>query len=284
MSLKVSVHLRHHPGATNFRARAVAAGLAAAGATVVELHRAVRPCPDADLVIQTGLQASQAMRVAIEEGIPYIIAECPAYRHIPQINNDTWVSWGYGGLMGGAWHPEAPKATLWKPRLKPIKRSGEQVIFCQKSNDHSLRGGNHDAWIEKKLIEWPDAIVRPHPLMWKDELEPVADVLRRCYHAITYSSTAGVEALIEGCVSHPEHWGSSAYNVFDRRKWWHELSYQHFTKEMMASKPVGQHIISGFEEARARAQAGQQEFPRDKNANPVWKYSDAIEKRIRESL
>ena len=184
--------------------------------------------------------------------------------------------------MGGAWHPDAQKQTLWTPELKRIRTGDRTMIICQKQNDHSLRGHDHDAWIEKQLERLPEAAVRPHPLMWPTPLPPIrwADWDR----VVTYSSTAGAEALIEGCQSDPEHWGSTAYRVTNRTEWLHELSYQNFTKEMMASSFVGHHIVSGFEQARERARQGLQEFPRDKQAMKAWKYSEAIEERIHESL
>ena len=244
-------------------------------------HRSQRPCRNADIVLQTGFQSSQALRTAIAEEIPYIIAECPAYRHLDGIGNDSHINWGYGGLMGGAWHPEPEKKQLWTPELKPTRTGDKTLIICQKSNDHSLRGHNHDEWIEKKLLEYPEATVRPHPIMWAVELPDID--WSEWDRVITYSSTAGAEALIEGCQSDPEHWGSPAYKVTDRKAWIRALSYQNFTKEMMASSFVGKHIMSGFEEARERAEQGLQETPRDKRDMKGWCYSPKIEERINAS-
>jgi hypothetical protein len=74
-------------------------------------------------------------------------------------------------------------------------------------------------------------------------------------------------------VSEPEHWGSSAYKVKDRRKWIHELSWQNFPFDVAATKQVGEHILSGYEVARVRAQEGQQEVPRNKATLDSWQYN-----------
>ncbi len=280
--MKVSLHLRNLPSKSNYRAEAVAAGLKAAGCTIERRHRCEVPVEGADLILQTGFQASAALRYAIAEGLPYIIAEGPAFRHLPGIDVDTWISWGYGGLMGGAWHPPRDGQELWVPRLGAQRTSGRQIIFCQKPNDHSIRGTvtSHIAWLEKQLDDYPNAEVRPHPLMWEGELEPITTVMDECHHAITYTSTAGVEALIEGAVSHPDHWGSPAYNVTDRREWLQDLVWQNFSNENMRRAFAGKYILSGFEEARERARQGKQEHPRDKNLDMTWQYSPKIVERI----
>ena len=274
MALTVSVHLRHK-SRTNARVIAIAKGLERAGCTLVERGRHAPVARGAELVLQSGMYGTRALRTAIDTGIPYMIAECPAYRHVNDITPDNWVSYGYGGLMGGAFHAPAPKEPRWAPDLKPLKTDGPTIIFGQKLNDHSLRGQDHNQWLQEKLIEFPDAEFRAHPLMTSLHAtqEPLTDVLRRCYRAITFSSTAGTEALIEGCVSEPEHWGSSAYKVKDRRKWIHELSWQNFPFDVAATKQVGEHILSGYEVARVRAQEGQQEVPRNKATLDSWQYN-----------
>ena len=168
--------------------------------------------------------------------------------------------------MGGAFHTPAPDIERWAPELKRMKTDGPTIIFAQKSNDHSLRGHDHDKWLQEKLIEFPDAEFRSHPLMTSQYAtqEPLSDVLLRCGRAITYSSTAGTEALIEGCISEPEHPGASAYQVKDRRAWLHELSWQNFPFDMAATAAVGKHILEGYEVAKIRAQNGQQEDARVK--------------------
>jgi hypothetical protein len=272
MTVTVSMHLREGKNLTNFRSEAVAAGLEAAGAKIITCSRSEVPAEGADIVLQTGMNPTEALIAAIDEGIPYICAEMPAYRNMEHYDAQKWVSYGYGGLMGGGWRPNPPARTLWVPDLQPFKREGATIIFGQKLSDHSLRGQDHDAWISHQLERYPNAEFRIHPLMHPNpsEMEPLDECLARCHTAITFTSTVGAEALIAGCVSNPTHWGSSAYGVVDREDWLHELSWWNFPVETMATVMVGRQILSGLEEAKHRASLGLQEVPVEKERRADW--------------
>jgi hypothetical protein len=139
--------------------------------------------------------------------------------------------------------------------------------------DHAMRDTDHDAWIQAKLDEYPDAEFRPHPKMVPPgSLEPLQDVFDRTLMAITYNSNVGHEALVEGCRSYPEHYGSLAYDYADRETWLHEVSWTFGHHSELASRRFGQHILSGFEEAREHARNGVVERPRPKR-NRVYDYN-----------
>ena len=275
MALRVSMHLRDGENKTNLGAVALATGLELAGAEIVKLSRTQPLAPGADIMLQTGFGGTVPIRQAIAEGIPYLMAEAPAYRHLSKIVVEEWVSYGWGGLMGGAYHTPAPSIPRWAPELKPMKTSGATIIFAQKRSDHSLRGVDHDVWLREMLALYPEAEFRPHPLMCPPDAvqEPIRDVLKRCYQAITYTSTAGAEALIEGCVSNAAHPGSSAYRVKDRREWLHQLSWQNFPMVYAATRQIGKHILEGYEMAKWRAEVGLQEHPREKLTEQMWQYN-----------
>ena len=261
----------------------VARGLEAAGATIVRKGREDLPTFGTDLVLQTGMGPTPALMGAAASGVPYIIAENPWYRHLSAVTTMTWVSWGYNGLCGGAWYPPTPKEELWVPALEPLREEGKTIIFGQKLKDHSMRGTDHEAWLEKMMALYPEAELRPHPLMVKQTLQPLKEALDGCKEAITYTSTVGAEALINGSVSKPYHWGSSAYDVDDREEWMHDLSWRHFTKEFMASVVVGRHILAGFEEARERARRGLLETPTihcPQQLKNCYQYNQTIRERI----
>ena len=284
MALRVSVHLRPDGNATNFRSLCIASGLDAAGARVHYTSREVPARPGTDLILQTGFAPTVALKDALDRGLPYLMGECPVFRHLPGINYNNWVSFTYGGLMGGGYHPPAPDEEVWHPELKPLKTSGPTIIFAQKPNDRSLRNINHHAWLNEKLAQYPDAEFRPHPIMRPgglEDIEPIARVMKRCYRAITFNSTAGGEALLEGCISKPEHPGSTAYDVTDREAWLHEVSWWGRPVEDMATQRMGVYILSGFEQARERALAGNQEIPRLKAAT-VAHYYDCTDPRVLE--
>lgn len=256
--MKVSVHLRGGPNLTNFRSEVLAEGLEALGHTVVVRSRA-EGCGDADLMVQTAFSRSYAVMDAIGKRIPFLIMEAPFWRHIPM---EDWVSWGYNGLAGGAFRHSAPDKERPKPELQPWKEDGAIIVFGQKPTDHSLRGHSHADWIVSKLEEYPDAEFRPHPLtVPRESLEPFAQAISRCKKAITFSSTSGAEALIAGCESQPEHPGSIAYEVSDREQWLHETSWAQFRRHEFCEGGA-EHIIGGYDEARARSEQGLVEEPR----------------------
>ena len=289
--MKVSICLqpRREPlSGTNRRATLVGMSLDRAG-VATSYHNRDQDLPaDVDLIIQTGFAPTVALTAAIDRRIPYILAECPVFRHDPEINYNNWVSWGYNGLCGTAYHPPAPSEELWKPQLLPAKTEGATIIFGQKPNDRSLRGHNHSEWIEHMLAAYPEAEFRPHPLMHPKphSMEPIMDALDRCYHAVTYSSTAGAEAILRGCVSFPEHRGSWGYNVTDREAWLHERSWHGFPDGMWYSdKRVGTYILSGYDAALARARAGGVlvEIPRLKIITNMHRYTTS-DPRVTETM
>jgi hypothetical protein len=284
VALRVSLHLRPPGNKTNFRSQCIAEGLRKAGCYVREMSRESPPYHNADLVLQTGFAPTPALKGALERKLPYLMGECPVFRHLPGITYNNWVSFTYGGLMGGGYHPPAPNEEVWKPELKPRKTSGDTIIFAQKPNDRSLRNQDHHEWLNEKLAEWPDAEFRPHPMMRPGgikDLEPIADAMARCHRAITFNSTAGGEALLEGCISDPEHFGSTAYEVVDREAWLHEVSWWGHKTEDMASKRVGEYILSGFEVAQDNARNDRQEIPRLKAATIAHCY-DSTDPRVTE--
>ena len=129
MAIRVSCHLRRDGSPTNFRAQAVAAGLQAAGCIVTYRSRLSPPPLDTDIVLQTGFGRTTALTHAIGRGIPYIVAELHPYRTMPDSLTE-WVSFGYGGLMGGAYHPKAPDELVWMPELQTVKTDGSDHHIC----------------------------------------------------------------------------------------------------------------------------------------------------------
>jgi hypothetical protein len=219
----------------------------------------------ADLIIQPAFSATAALRYAVDNRKPYIIMEEPHWRPDKEFCIST-ASWGYNGLAGRGWHPATPAQSRPKPKLMPLKFEGATIIFAQKPNDHSIDiEHNHVRWIKEQMRRFPNYELRHHPLMCADKQEPIAEALDRCYRAVTYSSTVGTEAVIAGCVSHPESPGSMAYDIGEsREQWLHDLSWKQFTHAEYGTRDVANWIISGYEEARARADDGLIQTPRNK--------------------
>lgn len=264
--IRVSVHMHIKDNTpANTRLQAIYTGLRGRPGVVVNQMLRTQLDRSTDLVVVKGMSASLPLRFACDEGIPYIILEDPYWRPSKDfILLNT--SWGYNGYAGYAWYPETPDEERPKPTLRPWKKEGSVIIFGQKPDDYSLRSHDHVQWLLDKQEQYPDAELRHHPLMMpnKEPTESLVSALDRCYHAVTFSSTVGTEALIAGCKSWPECEGSAAYRVYDRDEWLHRLSWRQFSNGELANTDAVKHILSGYDEARDRADRGLMERPREK--------------------
>lgn len=261
--MKIAVALRSGPNQTNVRSECIISALKAEGHDVRIMDRA-EVVKGADLLIQTGFAPSNALVSQIDQRMPYIIMEAPFWRDYYDVHGAS--SWGYNGLAGGAWAPSPPDEARPKPELQPIKAgTGPTIIIGQKPTDHSLRGSNHVEWIRNVRAEIPEADFRPHPLMVSpDSLEPIDEVLKRYVRVVTFTSTVGCEALVAGCQVRADHPTSLAYGVDRERRcgWHHSLSWRQSTHDRFGE--LIPYILSGYEEARDRADRGLVEIPRAK--------------------
>lgn len=269
--MRIIVPMRDNENFTNKRNRCLAEGMATLGHTVVYTRRS-DSVGAADLVIQTGFAGTVALISAIDNGIPYIITEHPTWRGPSAMTREaaeiTQISWTYNGLLGGGLHHKAGTTPRSHPVLRPMKKTGDTIVYAQKPNDHSLRGSDHVAWLKKQLSWYPNSELRHHPIMLNrpDMQEEIGDAIARTLVAVTYSSTVGVEALIDGCVSIPHHPGSPAFSVpnRDREAWIHELSYWNMTMQEATYGRMPRHIMNGYDEALEQAQVGLVEVPRER--------------------
>ena len=219
-------------------------------------------------MIQTGFARSTAILSAIYQEIPYLIMEAPIFRdEYPMMGASTFT---YNGLQAGGTRPKAPEQERKKPKLLD-GHDGKTIIIGQKPMDHSLRGSDHIAWLQEKMDEYPEAELRHHPLMVpKDTLEPIAVALSKCRRTISHTSTASVDSLIAGCEAICEHPANEAYGVGNREEWLHQLSWLNFTHGELARAEIAEWILSGYEQAEAEAEKGNQEIPREKvNGNAI---------------
>ena len=256
--MKVVVGLRPLPNKTNMRSEALATALESAGHKVVRQERGEQV--KGDLYIQTGFARSTALVSAIESQTPYIIMEASPFR---DWDINEYSSWGYNGLQGGAWKPPAPEGERPKPELQPM-HDGPQLIIGQKPTDHSLRGSDHVDWICRKRLALPEADFRPHPLMvLEGTQEPISVALQRYGEVFTYSSTAGVGAVVAGCKTHADSEQSLLRHFRgDRAEFLHTLSWHQASHDTY--NELVPYIIGGYEEARDRIEAGLCEIPRER--------------------
>jgi hypothetical protein len=261
--MRIAVALRSGPNLTNPRSECLIPALEALGHRVDRIDRG-EVVKGADLLIQTGFAGSNALRSQIDNELPYLIMEAPFWRDFYDVHEAS--SWGYNGLAGGAYAPQAPNDERPRPPLKPMKAgAGPTIIIGQKPTDHSLRGSNHVEWIRSVRAEIPSADFRPHPLMVpSDTLEPIATVLERYVQVVTYTSTVGCEALVAGCQVRADHGSNLTCGVTDeyRADWHHGLSWRQSTHDTFGE--LVPHILSGYDEARSRARLGVVEEPRER--------------------
>jgi len=258
--MKVAVHLRGGPNRTNVRSEAIADGFYALGHHVEYLPRS-EASKTADLVVQTGFCDTTALKGAIDRQMPYIVMEAPPFRTL--CDEAEWSSWGYNGLAGGAYRPEAPDEERPTPSTAPRKEAGDTLIIGQKPTDHSLRGSDHIGWLKAKLRESPWAKLRHHPLM-VDPPCTIEEALDGVQSVITYTSTVGVDAAVAGCEVIVEGPGSWWIQGVEREAHLHALSWAAFSNLSFAQPKYIGHILSGYDEAAALAAEGTVEVPRGK--------------------
>ena len=259
--MHISVHYRLGPNKTNMRSECIAKGFEALGHDVTYHDRATSV--NSDLVVQTAFHASNCLRDAIDRQVPYLIMEAGPFRSLTKLENVS--SWGYNGLAGGAWRPPVPEEARSCPVVEPMKTEGGILIMGQVPTDHSLRGTDHVAWLAAKFAEYPEAQYRGHPRMEPGQAS-LASALEEALQVITYTSTSAVEAAVAGCevkVEGPGSWWSP-YDGESREETIHRLSWYVFTHDEYTRTAPTAWIISGYEEAKARMEAGQREIPREK--------------------
>jgi hypothetical protein len=198
------------------------------------------------------------MADAMDRRIPIIILENPVWHYGDKLSSYTW---GYNGLNGLGMAPSCP-ASESRPhpplRAERHPEEGAQIIFGQVEGDKALRGKSNAEWIEEARLEYPEAEVRPHPVMIDsrfETLENFDDCMDRCGLAITYSSTVGAEAVIRGIKTiskHPGSW-SYGYEQEGRENWIRRLSWRHWS----TSEEIDvDWILGGYEAAKVVAEAG----------------------------
>lgn len=162
--------------------------------------------------------------------------------------------------------------------LKDWQTSGKNILICtQRNGGWSMKRFNVVAWLEqtvniiRKYTDRP-IIVRPHPgdknavqyLNSKDprwtisSAEKITDDFKSAWAVITFNSSPGVAAAIEGIpvfVTDPQPQTSQAYDiantelsqietpkVFDRQAWIEKISMSHWSFDDLRSGEAWEHI------------------------------------------
>ena len=176
-------------------------------------------------------------------------------------------------------------------QLKPYRQAGRHVLIVgQNPGDTSLRGADIFDWMQRTIVRARQVtqrpiVVRPHPVtpeaMLRDFVERFAQldgiildhppkqtiqaVLQDCWVLLAYSSSATIDALIEGvpCITlDPANlaWPVSDHDVrmierptlFEREQWLYDLAYAQWSPVEMRTGCTWRHLWP----AVARAQMG----------------------------
>lgn len=269
MKINVFGGLRDNASRTNNRVTALIEGLEG---TPIWRHSALPA--RADLYVQAGFQNSPALSSAMDRGIPFIVLE-NGFADTIVARRSEYTSVGYNGLGGLAYRPDPPQVEVHNDfiPLQPWNESdeGKIYIYGQMENDRALRGIDIDAWIadmvELYSVEWPEReiVVRPHPLMLDDptSLLPLASTFDDTWLSVSWTSTAGIEAVIAGVGHGAMHPGSMVWDIEpgdDRAEWAWQLSWAQYRMEKLGT--IGRDfLIAGYDEARSRAKDGLYDDP-----------------------
>lgn len=174
-------------------------------------------------------------------------------------------------------------------RLKPYRREGRHVLIVgQNPGDASLRGTDILDWMyrtavhARRVTERP-IVVRPHPVTTQPMLaeftkrfqelaeivldypptHPIRTTLKDCWAVLAFSSSATIDALIEGvpCVTFsPANfaWRVSDHSLerierptlFDREQWLYDLANAQWSPEEMRTGIVWRHLLPALARTR----------------------------------
>lgn len=218
-------------------------------------HRVTRVAPgqriDADVAVCWGWQIGKRYRnpLVLERG------------HVGP--RRTYTSAGWRGLAGYGHYPGClDSGERWESRhgalMQPWHGGGYALLLGQCAGDAALHGLDFRAWAQRTTDELLAAGLmvryRPHPAMAADRFCPTGatlaggglqEALARAELAVTYTSTAGVEAVLSGVPTLTFDRGAMAWPVTghavgevvtpDRTAWSHALAWTQWTIDELAS-------------------------------------------------
>lgn len=179
-------------------------------------------------------------------------------------------------------------------RLKPYRREGRHILIVgQNPGDASLRGADIFEWMyltvmQARRVTARPIVVRPHPVTPQSMMKeferlfmtiegivvdhppngPIQTALQDCWVMLAYSSSATIDALIQGvpCITFsPANmaWPVSDHDLesierptlFDREQWLYDLAYAQWSLEEMEAGTAWRHLRPAVLRTRADASA-----------------------------
>lgn len=205
-----------------------------------------------DMVVSWSIKHRSVWEWQKREGGPALIMERAALQP-----RDQWTGCGFNGLAGKAIYPRSTDGgDRWRRNFghleKPWRAGGDYALLCgQCVGDAALWGCDFRRWAQTQANDlkargW-DVRYRPHPFAYKHgdrwcpngatlSLRPYGADLAGAALVVTYNSTAGVEAVLDGVPTVAMDNGAMAWAVTthnlddapirpDRSPWAHDLAW-----------------------------------------------------------
>lgn len=222
-----------------------------------------------------------------KNGNRVLIADSNLFLYANKDNPHHYLRYSFDDVfpINGEYFCSNPDPSRWKKisqhlgiNLKDWKTYGENILICtQRNGGWSMKGFNVVDWLNQTVSEirkYTDRpiVIRPHPgdrnaihylnktdnrwtISWA---EKITDDFNRAHCVITYNSSPGVAAAIEGIpvfVTDPQPQYSQAFEVantdlslieqpktFERQSWVEKISMSHWNFNELQSGEAWEHI------------------------------------------
>lgn len=222
-----------------------------------------------------------------KQGKKVLIADSNLFLYANKENPHHYLRYSFNDVfpITGEYFWNNPNPDRWKKisydlnlKLKDWQLTGKNILICtQRNGGWSMKGFNVVTWLENTITDirkYTDRpiVVRPHPgdknavqylnsrdPRWKiSSSEKITDDFKSAWAVITFNSSPGVAAAIEGIpvfVTDPQPQTSQAYDiantdlsqietpkVFDRQAWIEKISMSHWSFNDLKSGEAWEHI------------------------------------------
>lgn len=206
-------------------------------------YAANSPC---DMAVMWSFKKKQIVDVQNARGLDYLILE---RGYIDRMNYTSASLNGLHNLSEDYTHAIDKVKDGWVLKRQKMNERGVCVIG-QVPNDASLFGECIQTWAMAKVREFTNkgipVVFRPHPLDKTDYKNfpcpinrgSLSDVFKKYRWICTFSSTVGVDAVIEGLIASACHPCSMIYNYYNETtpdKWLKWISHRQWNKEQFSS-------------------------------------------------
>jgi hypothetical protein len=175
------------------------------------------------------------------------------------------ISLGFNGLNGQAtfYNGSPRRADKWRHLLKPWHTGEYYLVVGQVNGDASLQGRDINDWLAEVAGQTKGLPVmfRPHPLgrgyarYFDEHTGTLAEALAGAKAIISYSSTAGVDAILSGTPTYAAHKCSMVWDVAqhdislppiqpDRTVWLERMSWCQWTENEIIKGEAWEHLQS----------------------------------------